>query len=521
MRKTSLLYLTSLAIYGSLTWMLSTIAVIDIHNQGQPLVGPDYYYLTAANRSQATLPPLNKGVRASTANIRLGPGIPQDANACQTSLLSANCTYDLAISALSSQLITLTPYTLGTTSFSPPYGTRGISYDVLAQAGLPISTATSFQNILELNVDYCVPVLDQQTVFCNHDTANSRVAYKAQDVIDAARVYTVTINPETYPSTHVRIDSQNGTMTVAQSLDPSEPENTIITASGKYADILSQLTYGMNATSTSEIFTVVCTIQTSSSWLWVTSSETELFTSLFPSNIYCGSGVPEGYGFTDLYDAIESAVRLSSGTDGYSKYFNLGLLQGNVLSNNQPLSEGDEQFVDYLFNMTMLESLLSQLYEIIQTTYTASVRDGATATTVHILVHEYLYEIYVAWNALTILALSAACLLWCCTLAQTVLWVQARLVEQNQRLGDLDPMWNLLHPSDLMQYSALAAAELNCYFKAKNSAAAEDVRDDFLHLGSFGAILTESVKPGGSSEATTVEPNKTQPLLAPERCDCT
>jgi hypothetical protein len=332
---------------------LSTIAVIEIINTQQSLLGPDYQYLTAKNVSQASLPPLDPGIRAYTASIRLGPGIPAKADVCQESLLSANCTYDLATGALSSQLITQTSYDFGGTTFTPPYGTRGLAYDTLVGVGQPVVPVSDYRTFPTLLVDYCLPILDPKTVFYTHDTSNSRVNYTSQGTIRTSNIYRVTLNPETYPDTHVRIDSQNGTMTIAQGRDPSEPENTIITASGIYADILSQLTYGLNVYSTTNIFTTVCTIRTYSSWQWV-SFHSNRYTSVFPNDIYCGSGYPEGSDFTNLYYAIEGATRLVSGPDGYSRYLNLGIVQGNTLTNEEfrNSTAEDEQTYAYIYNMT-------------------------------------------------------------------------------------------------------------------------------------------------------------------------
>jgi len=164
-------------------------------------------------------------------------------------------------------------------------------------------------------------------------------------------------------------------MTIAQSRDPSEPENTIITASGIYADFLSQLTCGLNANSTTDIFTNVCTIRTSSSRQWV-SFHSNRYTSVFPGDIYRGSGHPEGSGFTNLYYAIRGATRLVSGPDGYSRYLNLGIVQGNTLTNEEfgNSTAEYEQTYAYIYNTTQLESILSQLYEIVQTAYTGHSR---------------------------------------------------------------------------------------------------------------------------------------------------
>jgi hypothetical protein len=45
----------------------------------------------------------------------------------------------------------------------------------------------------------------------------------------------------------------------------------------------------------------------------------------------------------------------------------------------------DEQTYAYIYNMTQLESILSQLYEIVQTAYTPTAGGDAVPTAVHAL----------------------------------------------------------------------------------------------------------------------------------------
>ncbi|KAL2045476.1 hypothetical protein N7G274_001904 [Stereocaulon virgatum] len=59
-------------------------------------------------------------------------------------------------------------------------------------------------------------------------------------------------------------DIENATMTVAQ--DVSARHDTILTASGRLADVLCQLAYRTNAKSATNILTIVCTLDTSPSW---------------------------------------------------------------------------------------------------------------------------------------------------------------------------------------------------------------------------------------------------------------
>jgi hypothetical protein len=345
---------------------------------GQDWFGSEYFYhldyATRDNFTNAWYDPLSPGIRGVFADVRLGSGIPDGDDQCAKFAHSENCPYDLAISALSAQLITRTHYDYGYTQFLPPWGTRGLPYDVL------LGTTTPNRS----DVENSLPVLSPQTVYCSHDKSNKRVNYSSEILSGNQKLVSVTINPDTFPDTRRRFDNINGTMTIAQSVDPSETNNTIITASGIYADLLSILTYGEN--SSSEIFTTVCTIQTQSTWQWVTFRSERGSTDVTLVGEYCSNGYPEDYGFKDLYHAVEGATRLLRDLDGYCKLFNTGF---NVLTN----TESDFYF-NYAaaYNMTRLEVILSQIYEIVQTSYSSTAGDDAIATPVKQLIHEHRYQ---------------------------------------------------------------------------------------------------------------------------------
>ena len=65
---------------------------------------------------------------------------------------------------------------------------------------------------------------------------------------------------------HVGVNFQNVTMTIAQSMNHSETDNAIISAASIYVDILSQLINGVGHNSTSETLTTTCQISRDFSW---------------------------------------------------------------------------------------------------------------------------------------------------------------------------------------------------------------------------------------------------------------
>lgn len=414
-RKSALFYLFNLGAFTGLTWALSVIFVIDY--------GENYNQYTLYRR-----------------DVILSADVPVLDDTCATSITSPNCAYDLAVPTLSSQLITHTPYTISSIEFLPPFGTQGLPYDVLNKFSQDVGTS-AFGN--KLYRQYCLPVLNAKTVSCEQDVDNRRVEYVNAGTAGGFSVYTVTINPNTaYADTHVRVSFQNGTMTVAQSQNPSEPQVTVITVTDIYADILSQLMYGEN--SATQIFTAVCTISTESSWQWVQLSyDNGVYRAPRFSEVKdCEGG--DFTGFTDHFYAIQGATRVVNAIDGYSKYINVDPISpiGNTTS---------QQLQDYASanNMTLLESILSQLYEIVQTSYSATNPDLASATTVTEVHFRTAYVISVQWSVASVLALVMSAIIVCATLLQAIQYRRATQ-RMHQQPG---PRWKLLDVTDLIGYS--------------------------------------------------------------------
>jgi hypothetical protein len=154
--------------------------------------------------------------------------------------------------------------------------------------------------------------------------------------------------------------------------------------------------------------------------------------------------------------------------------------------------------------MTQLESILSQLYEIVQTAYTATAGEDAVPTAVHVLAHDYKYQIYVSWTALSILAMTAACIVLCRTLLQTVAWAGAKLLEEKDHQTH-NLAWNLLQPVDLMHYSALASDDLKSHFLTSESGSLEIVEPDSIRLGPRGVVLSRVATRQQDSKTSTAQ----------------
>jgi hypothetical protein len=65
------------------------------------------------------------GTLMDAVSIQLSADVPKRYDDCATRITEGTCTYDLAATALSSELITHTPFTMGGVTFQAPNGTYG------------------------------------------------------------------------------------------------------------------------------------------------------------------------------------------------------------------------------------------------------------------------------------------------------------------------------------------------------------------------------------------------------------
>ena len=330
-------------------------------------------------------------------------------DSCNSQLIAANCTYDLAASALSSQLITHTPYSIAGVTFSSPNGTRGLPFGVL-QEFADLAQGSTFGSERS---EYCLPVLNPKQYTCEQDIENTRVDYMYEGTLGLRiniPIWAFVVDPDNKAnSTFIRQDNQNGTMTIYQSL--IEPPNTTITASGTYANILSQLMYGKNMpTVSTSSFTVNCTLITSSSWQWVSFALKNGILNAEATGITCSSGKESNAtGFPDLSYAIQGATSAFGGIDGYSK-----------LINSDPITQHANQAYAEAGNMSQLESILSQTYGIVQTSYVAAHLDTNSETTIQKIVYPHAFIVSVSWTGVTILAFIVLVFILLATVGQMV-----------------------------------------------------------------------------------------------------
>jgi hypothetical protein len=181
--------------------------------------------------------------------------------------------------------------------------------------------------------------------------------------------------------------------------------------------------------------------------------------------------------------AIAATATIIGGVDGYSKLINYNSFYSSF--SQLTLSQAQKYAQDN--DMNLLESLLSQLYAIVQTSWTTL--DNATlveskAKTTKIFQREFPlnFIIQTFWSPTTILAVVLAGLIWLCSVCQALRWMIAI-----DRLGKDTHGWQLLEPLDLIAYSALAVGDLGPHV------ATAEAREATLHETN-GPVLVEYSK---------------------------
>lgn len=152
-------------------------------------------------------------------------------------------------------------------------------------------------------------------------------------------------------------------------------------------------------------------------------------------------------GFTDLTYALEGAGAIISNSDGYSKFFN----------EHAPIGDGTNIFG----NMSRLETIVNQVYHLVQTAWTeSSYQEAKSVPAVHeqpimMTVYPNLFVIRISWTPTTWVGLVLSLLIALNAWALAVRWVMA-----TYRFGFGAETWNLLRPVELMAYSLAAYHDL-------------------------------------------------------------
>ena len=409
------------------------------------------------------------GVSTDPFPIALSADIPARADMCSASLSQGTCTYDLATTALSSQLITHTPYTMAGVTFLAPNGTFGIPYGALEYFAAKANSSLFGDEKRQ----FCLPILNPKLVSCVQDdatdTGTKRAFYDVGHVLhtydNATWIYPVTIDPdsELYKRVYVATMTGYGTMTIAQSAIPGDEDTTIITAQGSYASVLSNM---MDINSTDYYFTAICSMgdltkTNFSSWKWTSLALENGVLTVDVTEESCRSEMEAAYssgitGFASLPLAIQASTKILGGIDGYSKLinynsFNTSFSQLTMAAAKEYASTND---------MTLLESTLSQLYAIVQTSWTALDNDSIAADRVQLrnifqrdFPHNFIIK--TSWMPSTIIAVIFAALIFLFSVWQAIRWLIAI-----RSLGKDTNGWQLLEPVDLMTYSLLAIDDI-------------------------------------------------------------
>jgi hypothetical protein len=491
LRLLSVFYLASILVFSGLSTVLGVIFVL--------------------NTVQATT-----GVSTDPFPIALSADVPARADMCSASLSQGTCAYDLATTALSSQLITHTPYTMAGVTFSPPNGTFGIPYGALEYFAAKVNSSLFGDEKRQ----YCLPILNPKLVSCVPDdatnTGTKRALYDVGHALhtydNATWIYPVTIDPdsELYKRVYIATMTEYGTMTIAQSAIPGDEDTTIITAQGSYANLLSNM---MNIESADYYLTAICSMgdltkTNYSSWKWTSLTLENGVNTVDVTEESCRSEMEAAYfpgitGFAPLPLAIQASTKILGGIDGYSKLinydsFNTSFSQLTMAAAKEYASTND---------MTLLESTLSQLYGIVQTSWTALDNDSIAADRVQLrdifqrdFPHNFIIKTF--WTPSAIIAVILAALIFLFSVWQAIRWLTAI-----RRLGKDTNGWQLLEPVDLMAYSFRAIGDLGPYIstaearrtvlRSKGGPTLVDYsKDDLIELTSSmsGELQLETIK---------------------------
>ena len=144
---------------------------------------------------------------------------------------------------------------------------------------------------------------------------------------------------------------------------------------------------------------------------------------------------------------MEGAGNVISSTDGYSKFFNEHAHGG--------------QGTNIFGNMSRFETIVNQMYQLVQTAWTESSYEYAknmpavNEQPIMMTIYPNLFVIRISWTPTTWIGLIFSLLIALNAWALAVRWVMA-----TYRFGFGAETWNLLRPVDLMAYSLATSQDL-------------------------------------------------------------
>ncbi|KAK5162737.1 uncharacterized protein LTR77_011220 [Saxophila tyrrhenica] len=408
-------YLFAIIIFGFLNSVLSVIFVIE---------------------------PIISGTgHQSPAYIPLGIDIPPDHDPCVETLSAPGCAYDLAMTSLSSQLITYQPCQVGSVTFEPPNGTMGLPY----WATQHFSDQVESSRFEEERRQYCLPVLDPDLIHCTEEPYNQRigrtnsslVGYAPLDLVKRVDHADIETNQETYEIAvpvnasagqlkYRTGDQGDGVMLVRMYPEASHVNTTVITAvdsvdpsrvESSYASLLYYLMYGVEPDASiiplngPFHFVAKCEFESikyrdnyRSSWRKV---DFVLKNGVSRANVTeerCPNLRGDWTsGFDDLYFDLEGASDVLSSTDGYCK----------LLNRNIDNSDGTNIF----HGMSHLDAIVNKVIHITSTAWSQSAYHYAMQNQsiydhpVMMTTFSHLYVIRVNWTPTTYVGLILALLI--------------------------------------------------------------------------------------------------------------
>ncbi|KAK3645732.1 hypothetical protein LTR56_008919 [Elasticomyces elasticus] len=422
----------------------------------------------------------------SPAFIPIGIDIPWEwegevVDPCSTSIAEPGCSYDLGMTALSSELITYTPFEVGGVTFMPPNGTMGLPYWAMQHFSDQVRTSQFEEEWRQ----YCLPVLDPNIISCTEEpfdqargrTNSSLVQYETLHVDGApdAEMYKIAIpNNATDDNLKYRISDQGlGTMlvrmhpeviynnmTIITAVDSMDPTGDGLNKDG-YASLLYFLMYGVMPDDSVKpkdgpfYFVAKCEFESikykdnfRSSWRKV---DFTLKNGVLHANVTeerCSN--PRGNwtsGFDDLYFDLEGAADVLSSTDGYCKLLNQNL--------------DDSNGTDIFSGMSRLDAIVNKMLHSTSTSWSQSIHQYAMMNQsvydqpIIMMTYPHKFIIKLKWTATTYIGLVLALLI-----SFSIYTLAARWAYATYRLGRTRETWNLLEPIDLMAYTLAAYQDL-------------------------------------------------------------
>ena len=423
--------------------------------------------------------------------IPVGQDIPWEHDPCRLNLSKPECTFHLALNTLTSMLITSTPFTVGGVTFEPPNGTLGLPYHAIKHFSDQVSSS-SFE---EEHRRYCLPTLEPHLISCTEEPFNQLLGQTDSDLlqlkpllvykndsgivqqIKKSRVYQIatpypTVGPN-FVEYRVANNLGKGIFLVKSgwTRDFYATNASIIAGmndqANGYGSLLYRMMYGSDQerfqsdapNNSSYTFVAKCEFSSidsessgHSSWRQV---DFTFKNGLLKGNVTkerCANPRGPYSGYTDIYFALEGAVSMLTGSDGYSKLFNEDVEEGLLNGGS-----GSSIFK----GMSRLDATVNKIYHAIQTSYSQTAykyavkNPNVTAHPIMMTDYPHLYVIRISWTVTTYIGLALSLLITLNAYLLLGRWIRA-----TYRFGCDEETWNLLRPVDLMSYSLAAWQDL-------------------------------------------------------------